>query len=103
MKTQSVCEIESLRAQVRELQQVVAELEERLAEVESEFAEDENEPVWGVWPYNWAVSGWEMAKNSAHALQIAAKRQSLNRHNTKSKNAAREQMRGEYETLHLVR
>jgi len=107
MKTQSVCEIdevEMLRAEVRFLQQDVAELEARLAEAQAELAEDEEDAVWGVWPYNWFVAGWESVKGYLHANQQEAKREEVKNSNQNSRRDVSEKRLSEsYDCLHLVK
>jgi malate/lactate dehydrogenase len=107
MNTHSVCEIdevELLRAEVSLLQQSVVELEARLAEAQAELAEDDDDAVWGVWPYNWFVTGWEGVKGCLHTSLQTAKREKLKRCNENlRRNATENRLTEPYDGLHLVK
>jgi hypothetical protein len=107
MKTQSVCEIdevELLRAEVSFLQQSVVELETRLAEAQAELAEDEDNTVWGVWPYNWFVAGWESVTGRLHAMHQTNRHDELKCCNENSRRNANDNRLNEpYDYLHLVK
>lgn len=72
-------EVESLRAQVRQLRESVSELENRLADFEADAQNDENQ--WGIWPYCYFVSGWNFGRYQFQNLGRKASRWSLTRRN----------------------
>jgi len=52
MKTINTREVESLRAEVRDLQNEVSRLQARLSDTE-----DDDHEMRALWPYNWILSG----------------------------------------------
>ncbi len=72
-------EVESLRAQVRQLRESVSELENRLADFEAGDQGDENQ--WGIWPYCYFVSGWNFGRTQFQHLGRKAGKWSLTRRN----------------------
>lgn len=99
MKSNAFPEVESLRSEVRQLREAVAELEGRLEEYESEESDAEAENPWGIWPYCWVVSGWDLAQDGFHSFHKNLSDWSLKRHNRRVQQLAQQQEFGE---LHLT-
>lgn len=72
-------EVETLRAQVRQLRESVAELENRLADFETEAENDEDQ--WGIWPYCYFVSAWNVGRGSFALVSRKLNRWNLARRN----------------------
>ena len=72
-------EVESLRAQVRQLRQSVAELENRLADFEADAENDENR--WGIWPYCYFVGGWNLGRDQFQCFHKKLGKWQLKRRN----------------------
>ncbi len=72
-------EVESLRAQVRQLRQSVAALENRLAEFETEAENDDDR--WSIWPYGHVVSAWNLGRHQFHWFHKKVNKWNLARRN----------------------
>ncbi len=70
-------EVESLRAQVRQLRNAVVDLENRLAA----FAGEDEENQWGIWPYCYVVASWNFAQRGVQALGTKLGERKPNRRN----------------------
>ncbi len=56
-------EMESLRHQMQQLNAELQDMQERFADLE----DDEN--PWDVWPYSWAIFGWQKTRECFHSVQ----------------------------------
>ncbi len=58
-------EMESLRNQMQQLNAELQDMRERFADLE----DDEN--PWDVWPYSWAIFGWQKTRECFHSVQCS--------------------------------
>ena len=64
MKTKHTTpELESLRVQMRELGAELKDMQDRFADLE------DTENPWDIWPYSWAIFGWQKTRESLHSLR----------------------------------
>ena len=55
--------MESLRVQMHQLNVELKDMQERLTDLE------DNENPWDIWPYSWAIFGWQKTRESFHSIQ----------------------------------
>ncbi len=58
-------EMESLRDQMQQLNAELQDMQERFADLE------DNENPWDVWPYSWAIFGWQKTRECFHSVQCS--------------------------------
>lgn len=58
-------EMESLRVQMHQLGAELQEMQERLCDLE------DNENPWDIWPYSWAIFGWQKTRECLHSVQCS--------------------------------
>ena len=58
-------EMESLRTQMQQLNAELQDMQERFADLE------DNENPWDVWPYSWAIFGWQKTRECFHSVQCS--------------------------------
>ncbi len=58
-------EMESLRHQMQQLNAELQDMQERFADLE------DNENPWDVWPYSWAIFGWQKTRECFHSVQCS--------------------------------
>ena len=56
-------EMESLRVQMHRLNVELKDMQERLTDLE------DNENPWDIWPYSWAIFGWQKTREGFHSIQ----------------------------------
>lgn len=56
-------EMESLRNQMQQLNAELQDMQSRFADLE------DNENPWDVWPYSWAIFGWQKTRECFHSVQ----------------------------------
>ena len=57
--------MESLRHQMQQLNAELQDMQERFADLE------DNENPWDVWPYSWAIFGWQKTRECFHSVQCS--------------------------------
>ena len=60
--------MESLRQQMQQLNAEIQDMQERFADLE----DDEN--PWDIWPYSWAIFGWQKTRECFHSVQCGMAR-----------------------------
>lgn len=55
--------MESLRDQMQQLNAEIQDMQERFADLE------DNENPWDIWPYSWAIFGWQKSPECFHSVQ----------------------------------
>ena len=58
-------EMESLRNQMQQLNAELEDMQERFADLE------DNENPWDIWPYSWAIFGWQKTRECFHSVQCS--------------------------------
>ena len=58
-------EMESLRDQMRQLNAELKDMQERFDDLE------DNENPWDIWPYSWAIFGWQKTRECFHSVQCS--------------------------------
>ena len=57
--------MESLRHQMQQLNAELQDMQERFADLE------DNENPWDIWPYSWAIFGWQKTRSCFHSVQCS--------------------------------
>ena len=65
-------EMESLRHQMQQLNAELQDMQERFADLE------DNENPWDIWPYSWAVFGWQKTRECFHSVQCSMAQRARN-------------------------
>ena len=68
-------EMESLRDQMRQLNAELQDMQERFADLE------DNENPWDIWPYSWAIFGWQKTRECVHSVQCSIAQRASNASN----------------------
>ncbi len=64
-KRHTTPEMESLRDQMQHLNAELQDMQERFADLE------DNENPWDIWPYSWAIFGWQKTRECFHSVQCS--------------------------------
>ena len=71
-KNHTTPEMESLRNQMQQLNAELQDMQERFADLE------DNENPWDIWPYSWAIFGWQKTRECVHSVQCSIAQRAKN-------------------------